>query len=105
MSEQHRIMQEIKMDDSLIAHDMQQEHLEALNNSEAILSESAMQEILAEDAHHKAQAFREAMPEDKADRLSKGIIDSHRTPAVPFDDVDPTYEQFIDNHPSGIYPE
>jgi len=83
MSEQHRIMQEIKMDDSLIAHDMQQEHLEALNNSEAILSESAMQEILAEDAHHKAQAFREAMPED----------------------IDPTYEQFIDNHPSGIYPE
>ena len=62
MSEQHRIMQDIKMDDSLIAHDMYQQRLDALNNSEAILSESAKQEILAEHAHHQAQAIKEGMP-------------------------------------------
>jgi hypothetical protein len=82
MSEQHRIMQEIKMDDSLIAHDMYQQRLDALNNGEAIVSDAAKLEILAEDAHHKAQAIREAMPED----------------------IDPIYEQFIDNHPDGVYP-
>ena len=81
MSEQHRIMQDIKMEDSLIAHDLEQQKLDVLR-SEALLSPSAMQEILAEDAHHKAQAFREAMPAD----------------------IDPTYEQFIDNHPDGVYP-
>ena len=63
MSEQHRIMQEIKMDDSLIAHDMYQQRLDALNNGEAILSESAKLEILAEDAHHKARAMSEGMPQ------------------------------------------
>ena len=82
MSEQHRIMQDIKMEDSLIAHDMYQQRLAVLNNSEAIVSESAKLEILAEDAHHKAQAMREAMPAD----------------------IDPLYEQFIDNHPDGVYP-
>jgi len=78
----HSIMRDIKMEDSMIAHDKHQQRLDVLNNSEAIVSESAMQEILAEDAHHKAQAFREAMPTD----------------------IDPLYEQFIDNHPDGVYP-
>ena len=62
MSEQHRIMQELKMDDSLIAHDMYQQRLDALNNGEAIVSESTKLEILAEDAHHKARAMSEGMP-------------------------------------------
>ena len=61
MSEQHRIMQDIKMEDSLIAHDIEQEKLDVLRG-EALLSPSAMQEILAEDAHHKAQAIKEGMP-------------------------------------------
>jgi len=80
----HSIMRDIKMEDSMIAHDRHQQRLDALNNSEAIVSESARQEILAEDAHHKAQAFREAMLADF--------------------DIDPIYEQFIDNHPDGVYP-
>ena len=81
MSEQHRIMQDIKMDDSLIAHDIEQEKLDVLRG-EALLSESAKLEILAEHAHHQQQAMREAMPAD----------------------IDPLYEQFIDNHPDGVYP-
>ena len=78
----HRIMQDIKMEDSLIAHDMYQQRLAVLNNSEAIVSESAKLEILAEHTHHQQQAMREAMPAD----------------------IDPIYEQFIDNHPDGVYP-
>ena len=77
----HRIMQDIKMEDSLIAHDLEQQKIDVLAG-EALLSPSAMQEILAEDAYHKAQAMREAMPAD----------------------IDPLYEQFIDNHPDGVYP-
>ena len=61
MSEQHRIMQDIKMDDSLIAHDIEQEKLDVLRG-EALLSESAKLEILAEHAHHQAQAIKEGMP-------------------------------------------
>ena len=61
MSEQHRILQDIKMEDSLIAHDLEQQKLDVLAG-EALLSQSAMQEILAEDAHHKAQAIKEGMP-------------------------------------------
>ena len=62
MSELHRQLQETKMDDSMIAYDMHQQRLDALNNSEAIVSESAKLEILAEDAHHKARAMSEGMP-------------------------------------------
>jgi len=80
MSEQHRIMQDTKMDDSLIAHDLEQQKLDVLRG-EALLSESAKLEILAEHAHHQQQAMREAMPAD----------------------IDPLYEQFIDNHPDGVY--
>ena len=61
----HEIMRRIKEDDIMINAD--QHH--------------AMQEILAEDAHHKAQAMREGMPEG----------------------IDPDYENFISNHPDGIY--
>ena len=74
-------MQDVKMDDSLIAHDLEQQKLDVLRG-EALLSESAKLEILAEHAHHQQRAMREAMPTD----------------------IDPLYEQFIDNHPDGVYP-
>ena len=57
----HRIMQDIKMEDSLIAHDLEQQKLDVLAG-EALLSPSAAQEILAEHAHHQAQAIKEGMP-------------------------------------------
>jgi prophage DNA circulation protein len=67
MSEQDRILKEIAMDDSMI----QQDHYEAykaaqceerFEQGEALLSDE-MQQILAEDAYHKQQAMREAMPQ------------------------------------------
>ena len=62
MSEQHRILQEIKMDDSLILQDIEEAKQDILAG-EALLSDNALQEILAEDAYHKSQAMREAMPQ------------------------------------------
>ena len=68
MSEQDRILKEIAMDDSLIQQDYYEAYKaaqceERFEQSEALLSEQAKQQILAEDAYHKQQAMREAMPQ------------------------------------------